>query len=97
MLRMGAHDFTGSSPQVVCATHTDAAERPWTTPGSSKLLFLLLAVLVPQAVMAHSTPSWYVFSEVSLPPAPMSERTHTYVHTHTHTHTHSHSLSLSLP
>ena len=91
MLRTGAHDFTGSSPQVVCAAHTDAAEHPWTTPGSSKLLFLLLGVLVPQAVMAHSTSSWYVFSEVSLPPAPMSERTHTYVHAHTHTH----SLSLS--
>ena len=92
MLRMGPHDFPGSSPQVLCTAHTDAAEQPWTTPGSSKLPFLLPGVLVPQAVMAHSTPSWYVFSEVSLPPAPVSECTHTYVHTHTHTYT----LSLSL-
>ena len=96
MLRMGPHDFPGSSPQVLSTAHTDAAEQPWTTPGSSKLPFLLPGVLVPQAVMAHSTPSWYVFSEVSLPPAPVSECTHTYVCTHTHTHTHIHTLSLSL-
>ena len=81
----GPDRFPGSSPQGLHAAHTDAAEHPWTTPGPSKLLFLLPGMLVPQAVMAHSTPPWYLFNEVSLPPAPVSECTHTYVPTHTHT------------
>ena len=89
----GPDRFPGSSPQGLHAAHTDAAEHPWTTPGPSKLLFLLPGMLVPQAVMAHSIPPWYLCNEVSLPPAPVSECTHT----HTRTYTHTLSLSLSLP